>query len=150
MTAPTTSYTFYITAQPEVDAKATHAARTAHDSWQINAEATVGKARIAGQVVWITRMLRDSHPTVYLTSEQATTLGLCVYAFCGKPAEYAGFEGLRCGAHAKFGMSQLCTVVGCTDVSETGFSSHCRAHTTDAERTAREARQAELRARYAY
>lgn len=150
MTAPSTPYTFYITAQPQVDAQAMHNARTAHDSWQINAEGTVSKARIAGQVVWITRMLRDSHPTVYLTAEQADSLGLCVYGFCGKPAEYVGFEGIRCSAHAKFGMSQLCTTTGCISVSETGFSSHCEAHTSPAMREAREKRQQGLRARYVY
>lgn len=150
MTAPLTPYTFYITAQPQVDAQATHNARTAHDSWQINAEGTVGRARIAGQVVWVTRMLRDSQPTVYLTQEQATSLGLCVYHFCGKPATYAGFEGIRCAAHAKYGMSQLCTTEGCTQVSEGGFSSYCVAHTTPVVRAARAARQLALRKQYAF
>jgi hypothetical protein len=149
MTAPHTPYTFYITAQPQVDAEATNAARTAHDDWRINAEGTVGRAKIAGQVVWITRLTQGSTPTVYLTMEQATALGLCVYHFCGKPAEYVGFEGMRCGAHSKFGMSVLCSTPRCLNVSETGFSSHCKTHTTPAARAAREARQSELRAQEA-
>lgn len=150
MTAPATPYTFYITAQPQVDAQAAHRARTAHDSWQINAEGTVGRARIAGQVVWVTRLVASSTPTVYLTHEQATALGLCVYHYCGKPATYAGFEGIRCGAHAKYGMSQLCSTEGCTQVSEGGFSAHCGVHTTPAMRAGYAARQAELRVRYAF
>lgn len=146
MTTTTKGYTFYITAQPQVDAEATHAARTAHDDWRINAEGRCFKARLRGMVVWATKLTNDSAPTIYLTSEQATSLGLCVYAFCGKPAEYAGFEGMRCHSHSKLGMSQLCTVEDCTSVSHTGFSSWCNKHITPAQREGYERHQAELRA----
>jgi hypothetical protein len=144
MTAPAT-YTFIVTDIAEQDAKAAHAARTAHDDWRINAEGTVGRARIQGHVVWVTRTLHDSKPVVYVTHQQASALGLC---HCGKPAEYIGFEGLRCGAHSKGGMSYLCSTTGCTKVSETGFSAHCKECTTPREREAREARNAAARAQY--
>lgn len=142
-------YTFIVTDIAEQDAKAAHAARTAHDDWRINAEGTVKQARIKGQVVWITRLTIDSWPVVYVTHDQASALGLCVYHQCGKPATHVGFEGLRCTPHSKGGMSMLCTTTGCTSVSETGFSAHCAAHTTPAQREAREARQRELRAQEA-
>lgn len=145
MTAPAT-YTMIVTAQPEVDAKAAHAARYTQDDYRINAEGTVSRARIKGEVVWTVRYLVDMKPTIYLTWEQAARLGMC---HCGKPAQYVGFEGLRCSIHQKYGMSMLCSTVGCTQVSETGFSSHCKAHTTPAMREAREAHQQQLRTEYA-
>lgn len=147
MTAPAT-YTFVIGNNAEQAAKAAHAARYTQDDWRINAEGTVTRARVRGQVVWAVRYLKGQTPTLYITFEQATKLGICAYDFCGKPAEYAGFEGVRCGQHSKFGMSMLCTTVGCTSVSEGGFSSYCVAHTTPAMREARERHQATLRARY--
>jgi hypothetical protein len=140
-------YRFYITAQPETDATITHNARTAHDSWQINAEASVARARMRGEVVWLSKLTRDDKGTVYVTAEQAQKFGLCVASFCGQPATVIGFSGLRCGAHAKGGESLLCVEEDCTQVSETGFSSWCTDHTTPVMREAREKRQAELRAR---
>lgn len=149
MATNTKGYRFYITAQPETDAKALHAARTAHDSWQINAEATVTKARMRGEVVWLSRLTRDDKGTVYLTAEQAQKFGLCVYSFCGQPATHIGFEGLRCSAHAKGGMSYLCSTEDCTNVSHTGFSSLCNACITPEQREAYENNQARLRAEWA-
>lgn len=146
MATTTKGYRFYITAQPQVDAQATHAARTAHDDWRINQEATVTKVRVRGMVMWLSKLTRGDVGTLYLTAEQASTLGLCVVGFCGKPAEYVGFEGMRCGAHAKYGMSTLCTVEDCTNVSHTGFSTLCNTHITPAQREAYEARQQAARA----
>lgn len=145
MTARST-YTFIVNDCAEEAAKAAHAARTAHDDAVINAEGTVFQATIKGQKVWATRLMNGATPTVYVTFQQAARLGLC---HCGKPATCAGFEGIRCDAHSKGGMSWICTTEGCTKVSETGFSAHCGAHTTVAMREAREARQRELRAQYA-
>lgn len=137
-------YRFHVTNQPEVDAKAAYAARGAHDDWTINAQARVAPARMKGEKVW-TLKLSDAHTrlSVYLTHQQASALGLC---HCGRAAEYVGFEGLRCGQHAKYGMSTLCTNDGCTNVSHTGFSHLCNACITPTQRAAYEARQAKLRA----
>lgn len=126
MTANAHLYNFIITALPQQEASAAHAARTAHDDWRINAEGTVFRARVGGQVVWATRLLKDGIPTLYVTQEQAAALGLCAY--CGKAAQYIGFEGLRCNQHQKYGMSMLCATSGCTTVSEGGFSYACKAH----------------------
>lgn len=142
-------YTFYITAQPRTDAMAAYGARYTQDDYRINSGARVYAARMRGQKVWAVQYLVDSKPTVYVTMEQATKFGLCVWHLCGKPATYAGFEGIRCGAHQKYGMSMLCTTDDCTAVSETGFSAHCTAHTTTKMRDAREAYQREQRARWA-
>lgn len=125
MTANAHLYTFVVVAQPQQYAQDAHNARAVHDDWRINAEGSLFRARIGGQVVWATRLMKDSTPTVYITHEQASALGLC---HCGKAAEYIGFEGLRCGAHKKCGMSILCTVPGCTQVSDGGFSYACKAH----------------------
>jgi hypothetical protein len=148
MTAPAT-YTFIIGDNAEQAAKAAHNARYTQDDHRINAEGTVKQARIAGQVVWAVRYLAAQAPTLYITFAQAARLGICAWHLCGKPAEFVGFEGIRCSRHAKGGMSMLCTTTGCTKVSETGFSSHCTAHTTPAAREAREARQQALRAQEA-
>lgn len=145
MATDTKGYHFIVTASPEQDAKAAFAACGAHDNWRINAEACVFAATMRGQKVWAYRLMNGAQPTVYVTQQQAARFGLC---HCGQPAEYVGFEGIRCGRHAKFGMSYLCSVVDCTSVSETGFSSHCKQHTTPAMREAREREQAMLRAQY--
>lgn len=145
MTAPST-YHFIVTALAEQDAKAAHAARYTQDDAQINAEGTCTRVRIKGQIIWAVRYLANQKPTLYVTQDQAARLGLC---HCGKPATCVGFEGLRCDGHAKGGMSLLCTTVGCTNVSHTGFSSLCNKCITPAQREAYEAHQQQLRTEYA-
>lgn len=150
MATDTKGYTFYITAQPQQDAYRTLNSLYTQDDAQINAEAGVFAAKMRGQKVWALQTTRQqARPTIYLTQEQATAFGLCVYDFCGRAATHVGFEGIRCSAHSKGGMSLLCTTPDCTNVSHTGFSSLCNTCITPAQREAYEVRQAELRAQWA-
>jgi len=142
MTAPTT-YTYIVGDDAQDAAEAAYAARYTQDDWRINSEATISRARVKGQVVWAVRFLPEMAPTLYITFAQAANLGIC---HCGKPAQYVGFEGYRCGSHAKGGMSLVCSTVGCTNVSHTGFSSWCNECITPAQREGYEVYQAKQRA----
>jgi hypothetical protein len=148
MTAPAT-YTYIVGDNAEEAAKAAFAARYTQDDWRINAEATINRARVKGQVVWAVRYLPEQAPTLYITFAQAGALGICAYHCCGKPAQYVGFEGYRCGAHAKGGMSVVCSTTGCVNVSHTGFSSWCNECITPEQREGYERYQAEQRAYWA-
>lgn len=144
MAAPTT-YTYIVGDNAADAAQAAYDARYTQDDWRINAEATISRARIKGQVVWAVRYLATQQPTLYITFAQAANLGICAYHCCGKPAQYIGFEGYRCAAHCKGGMSTVCSTVGCINVSHTGFSSLCNTCITPAQRERYEAYQAEQR-----
>jgi hypothetical protein len=143
MTAPAT-YTVIVGDNAAEAAQAAHNARYTQDDARINAEATVTRAKLAGEVVWAVRYLVGQVPTLYVTYAQAARLGYC---HCGKPATHVGFEGIRCDRHAKGGMSLLCTTSGCTQVSHTGFSSLCGSCITPEQRAAYERYQDAQRVR---
>lgn len=143
MATDTKGYRFVVTHTPMVEAQAAYAARYTQDDWRINSEARCFQASMRGLAVWAVQYLPEMQPTIYLTQEFASALGLC---HCGAAATFVGFEGIRCSAHQKFGMSMLCSTPDCTRVSETGFSSFCSLHTTPKMRECRELYQAKLRA----
>lgn len=145
MTAPAT-YLVHVTDIAEQDSLAAFNSLYSLDDAVVNAQATRFRAKVRGQVVWAIRLTQDAVPSLYVTHQQAASLGLC---HCGKPATHAGFEGLRCDRHAKGGMSLLCATEGCWRVTHTGFSTWCNKCITPAQREAHEVRQAELRAQYA-